>query len=249
MKVLSLGVAALCLCAQVWAQTFEPDHYVAYKVKAVGLASHDISVRDKFIDWTEFRLSIPYMLLNPTIKLHNGNNCDINNKELHYAAYKLEKRNAITVNQPIQVSNQFGQFEINEMTLHHILVPTRSEEVISVADRAKVLDATHYLCYDIPETPIEAEQGTISDEFRIRDFVVTAAKTLCTPAAKVHGNNLYDINDDYDTNHLMCFSLEHKHLLKFRTLANQFGNKSVMITKDSELCVPSTVTTTGDQQP
>ncbi len=205
-------------------------------------SSHEISVQDKFIDWTEFRIFTPSRLLNPTIKIHNGNTIDINNHALHYAEYELEAAGGtVTVNQPIHVSNQFGEFDVNQLTAARLLVPSQSLLPLGRASDDPV-NAEHYLCYDIPEMPVDVAQGTISDEFRSREFIITKAKAVCTPTAKIHGNKLYNILYDYDSNHLMCFTLEKKRIVKIMTLLNQFGSKGVMVTKDYDLCIPSTVT-------
>jgi len=240
-----LLAVALLFGTQAAAQTtFAPDHYISYKIKTLGLATHDISLQDKFISWTEFRVSTPSRLLNPAIKIHNGNTIDINNPDLHYALYNLKNPEGdITVNQAIQVSNQFGEFNINQLTVAHLLVPSQSLLPFTISSDDPLANSEHYLCYDIPETAVTvAQEGTVSDEFRTRDFIVTKAKHLCVPTAKIHHEKLYNIQNDVATNNLMCFSLAKKRILKFLTLVNQFSSKGVMVTKDKELCLPSTVT-------
>ncbi len=86
-------------------------------MKTTPFLARTVSLKDQFLDWTDFRVSSPFKLLNPTRKRHNGTVYEIENNNLHYTAFKVSNQQEITVDQKVTVSNQFGQFEIEETFL------------------------------------------------------------------------------------------------------------------------------------
>jgi len=238
---------SLCTSTKAIAQGFEPDHYLSYHIKAMPFSTESISLSDKFIDWTEFIASNAFKLFNPALKIHDGNEFAAQYPDLHYAAYKLVDAESITINQAIHVSNQFGEFDIDQLNPNYLLLPTRDGYLHGRAENDAVTQvADHYLCYDIPEQIIEAVDGVVSDIFQTREFSTIKATRLCTPTAKIHDGNQYDIINDVNSNHLMCFEIEKRRLFKIMLFFNQFGAQKALVSRDSEICLPSTLTITPD---
>lgn len=223
---------------------FVPDHYLSYDVHTVSLHRHHISLKDRFIDWTDFVVQKPFKLLNPTVKRHNGAVYDIRDPKLHYAAYELDFDQDLFVDEKVLVINQFGQFEIDAFKVNHILVPTHKKELAAAFDD-KLSDAhhrdqaDHYLCYEIPPVELDLQSGFLKDQFRSRSFGKMTARHFCNPVAKKHNDRVFDIVHNDSTNHIMCFEIERESIWKAVELINQFGEKKVLVTHDDELCVPS----------
>jgi hypothetical protein len=236
---------SLCLKAQDDTR-FEPDHYLSYDILTVSLKRHTISLRDQFIDWNKFIVTRPINLLNPTAKRHNGQVFGINDPKLHYAAYELDYHADIKINKKVLVVNQFGDFVLDKFRPSRLLVPTLKRDMTPFIETSTIYNQElhgqedHYLCYDIPPFSIDNQSGELKDQFQTRPFDKLVARRFCNPAAKIHKNNVFDIVHDVQENHLMCFEVDSKHIFKVVSLRNQFGIKKAIVTRDDELCVPST---------
>jgi hypothetical protein len=220
---------------------FDPDHYISYDIKTTSSTSHKIRLKDQFIDWTNFRVRNAIKLLNPTLKRHNNQVFEIKNPRLHYTAYKLDYRQAITINKHVEVTNQFGTFKLETFRPDRLLTPSLKRNLSLLASQeARPPQADHYLCYEIPPVTITTDFGFLRDQFRRRSFENTLIATrFCNPVAKIHDNRTYPILNDDEANHLMCFQLERERLFRIVAILNQFGVKKALVTRDDELCVPS----------
>lgn len=247
-KVFALVTHVLIFSGSLFAddaQAFFPDHYLSYDLKSLAIGTHHVKLRDQFIDWTEFVVTKPLQLLNPTVKRHNNKVFEIKNPKLHYTSFELKQTTDVKVNVPVIVTNQFGTFFLNEFRPTRILAPTR-KKVLTPLDlgidsiiRDDVELADHYLCYDIPPFEISTEFGFLKDQFRSRSFEGLVARRFCNPVAKIHNDQQFDIVNDVESNHLMCFALESERIFRVVRLLNQFSFKNAIILRDSELCVPS----------
>ncbi len=218
---------------------FEPDHYLSYRIKSAAIRSNKIRLQDQFIDWTDFVVSKPSQLLNPTLKRHDNKVHEIKNPRLHYADYRLRYEQDINVSANVIAINQFGTFNLKEFRPHSVLVPTEKRTFSWFGDDAKDVPGDHYLCYAIPPITVENEFGFLKDQFRSRVFEKLTATRFCNPAAKIHDGKRYDIENKEEENHLMCFDIGPRRILKVVQLLNQFGNKKALVVRDHELCVPT----------
>lgn len=236
--------AALIWSVTASAQAFQLDHYLSYDIKTTSSISHSIKLKDQFIDWTDFRVNKPMKLLNPAVKRHNNQVYGITNPQLHYTAYRLEGQD-LSIIAPVIVSNQFGQFILEQFRADRLLVPTRKINFTPFDDADRIdaqgfdISEDHYLCYEIPPITIATDSGFLKDQFRGRSFGNLVAKRFCNPVAKAHDGRVSEIINDIPDNHLMCFELDKTRILRVVALFNQFGAKKALVVRDDELCVPS----------
>lgn len=240
MSLLSLSLSAVQI-----SQQFEPDHYLSYDIKTTSIRKHTVSLRDQFIDWTDFRVVKPKKLLNPTVKRHNNKVYEIARPRLHYTAFEIKAAEPIDVVAPVVVTNQFGTFTLDKFRAELLLAPSLKKSLSSFdeeldPDDEIALTADHYLCYEIPRFEVETSSGFLKDQFRGREFGRLVARRFCNPVAKIHNDKIFEIINDVQNNHLMCFDLEKERILKAVALLNQFGLKKALVFNDDQLCVPST---------
>lgn len=219
---------------------FQPDHYLSYNIKTGPMRSHKVSLRDQFMDWTDFIVTDPIKLLNPTLKRHNNQVFPINNPQLHYTAFQLKETAPSNISAKVLVHNQFGNFTLDKFRPDRLLAPTHKKVLSLFGSDNEATPGDHYLCYEIPPVTVTTSFGFLKDQFRSREFETTLiAKRFCNPVAKIHEDKLFEIENDDITNHLMCFELDKKRILKLVELVNQFGRKKAVVTSDDEICVPS----------
>jgi len=227
------------------AQIFEPDHYISYDIQAAPHSAALVTLKDQFIGPVDFIVEKPIKLLNPTLKRHNNQVFEIKFPRLHYTAYQLRPLQDVAINASVLVFNQFGQFFFNEFRPTRLLAPTR-KILTPISDNPNdhllpnlTLLADHYLCYDVIPQTVTTEFGYLKDQFRSRVFENLIVKRLCNPVAKRHGNQSFDIVHNSEMNHLVCFEMPKKRILKIAALVDQFGTKGAVALNDDELCVPS----------
>ena len=221
--------------------SFEPDHYISYDIKARNGHWQMVNLRDQFLEPTDFLVRGPIKYLNPTLKRHNNQVFEIKNKKLHYAAYEVFPESNYDINETVVVHNQFGSFTFDAFKPSRLLVPSIKSHIFKGKKDRKILEnSDHYLCYDIKPELIVTEGGYLKDEFRGRSFDTLIAKRLCNPVAKRHDDKYFDIINDVETNHLMCFELSKKRIFRLLHFKNQFGFRFAAALNDEELCVPST---------
>lgn len=226
-------------------QIFEPDHYLSYDVQAAPHSPVRVTLRDQFIGPKDFIVEKPIKLLNPTLKRHNNQVFEIKYPKLHYTSYQLKPLEDVVINSTVLVFNQFGQFIFNEFRPSRLLAPTRKILTPLSGNPAEDLKprhtllADHYLCYDVLPQTVTTQFGYLRDQFRARTFENLIVRRLCNPVAKRHANRDFDIIHNNETNHLLCFELPKKRILKFASLVDQFGAKGAVFLNDDELCVPS----------
>lgn len=220
-------------------EAFVPDHYLSYDIKTATLHSHKIRLKDQFISWTDFVVNKPNKLLNPTLKRHNNTVNPIKNPLLHYAAYRLDYEHDLHISANVIAINQFGTFKLDTFRPESLLVPSLKRHLNWFDDSSQSVPGDHYLCYTIPPITIDNQFGFLKDQFRSRIFETLTATKFCNPAAKIHDGKQFDIVNDVEGNHLMCFDIGKRRILRFVELLNQFGNKKALVANDHEVCVPT----------
>lgn len=221
------------------ANAFEPDHYVSYELKTASFSSYKIRLKDQFIDWTDFVVSKPHQLLNPALKRHDNKVHEINNPRLHYADYRLSFDKKINISADVIAVNQFGTFKLKNFRPYSLLVPSYKKALSLFEDGKIDVKGDHYLCYTIDPIKVEGESGFLKDQFRGRNFEKLVATRFCNPAAKIHNDKEYAIENDDEENHLMCFDIGSRQIVKIVQLLNQFGTKKALVVEDHEVCVPT----------
>jgi hypothetical protein len=239
---------------------FSPDHYISYDVvqEPPGFVPVSVILQDQFIQASTFNFKVikAIKILNPAKKIHANQTFNIQNTNLHYTAFQIQTISPINITKKVNVTNQFGNFTLESFVPDRILVPTR--KIHLGADRIADLQAQnglgaappatnipagdHYLCYAIT-AQLSQNPGAVAlqDQFRTRTIDALVPKHLCNPVAKTHKGKLSPILNNDSSNHLMCFALPKLTILNKRVgYLNQFGGKTLRVTNDDELCVPST---------
>lgn len=83
------------------------EHYQCYRiVDAPTLAPENIVVADQF-GKAEIVLGRPFMLCNPSLKVHNGKKYGVLNKKVHQVCYNIVKQNDGQPTRKVRTANQF----------------------------------------------------------------------------------------------------------------------------------------------
>jgi hypothetical protein len=230
----------------IFTEPIIPDHYLGYEAKmpkgAPAFEQRSVHLADEFGTGT-FNVEKPSLLLNPVEKQHNGEISLIDDPLTHLEAYKIKEGY-----DNILVENQFGQLIVNTAKAEFLLVPTASsldDPDVSELDSSLV---DHYKCYKVEidkDAPIQFSptQSTLFDpNFGAEKlFDVKKPKMLCNPVDK-NGEGIKNYS-----NHLMCYDVAPadglKHNKKKSVFTNnQFGSEKLDISKEKQICVPSTTT-------
>lgn len=230
------------------------DHYLTYLLDK-SIQPVTVTLRDQFIQPTDFTFNLIERLLNPVRKLHEGLVFNPKRPDLHYLAYRLTTSAPFTP-QTVFIQNQFEQRNITVTKPRYLLAPTGKKKIgipiekilanlpQSAADKliASVVppiptNANHYLCYDVLPYDI-AEGVTLRDQFQNRPFEVIRALYLCNPAEKMHNGKVSKIVDE--NNHLTCYEVIPHNTLNRKVITHdQFGIRSQTAVRTEELCLPT----------
>mgnify|MGYP001572401818 FL=1 len=233
------------------------DHYLTYRLDKT-IQPISVTLRDQFIQPTDFTLDRIERLLNPVRKLHTGLAFNPKRPDLHYLAYRL-KSSAPFAPRTVLIQNQFEQRSITVLQPRYLLAPTGKKKIgipiekllanLPPAAAEKLIaavvppipqNANHYLCYDVE--PYDVAKGVaLRDQFQNRQFEVVKALYLCNPAEKRHADKVSPIVDE--NNHLMCYEvIPHNQLNRKVITHDQFGIKSQQAVRTEELCLPTVKT-------
>ncbi|HBV01460.1 MAG TPA: hypothetical protein DEF00_03660 [Candidatus Taylorbacteria bacterium] len=233
------------------------DHYLSYLLDK-SIQPVTVTLRDQFINPTDFTLVLIERLLNPVRKLHEGLAFNPKRPNLHYLAYRLQssasfaprsvlienqfEKNVIKVTKPRYLLTPTGKNKIGipiEKTLS-ILPPAAANKLIAAIVPSIPKNANHYLCYDVE--PYDITEGvSVRDQFQNRQFEVIRARYLCNPAEKTHNGKVSEIVDR--SNHLMCYEvIPHNQVNRKVITHDQFGIKSQTAVRTEEICVPTVKT-------
>lgn len=241
-SLVAIIFVSLATCSTSHGYTFVPDHYISYELKTGPFSKTTVTLQDKFIGPLDFRVHKPTQLLNPALSLNQSSMGRIKNEYLHYTAYDIVPTKSVRVDQNIVTTNEFGSFFLQQFSPSRLLVPTQKTYNLPNAFEKILQIADHYLCYDIAAQSITTNIS-LKDQFRDREFNGLIARRFCNPVEKTHLNQHFQIGNDTETNHLMCFNVDDKEIFKLATLHDQFSQKTGVVHKDDEICVPSTTRT------
>jgi hypothetical protein len=90
------------------------DHYQCYRiVNAKALKPETITIADQF-GKAEAVLGVPIQLCNPAVKVHNGKEYRVENRERHLVCYQIVKPTDPQRKRRVKVNNQFapGNYEV-----------------------------------------------------------------------------------------------------------------------------------------
>lgn len=230
------------------------DHYLSYLLDK-SIQPVTVTLRDQFIEPTDFKLVLIERLLNPVRKLHAGLAFNPKRPDLHYLAYRVQPSAQFTP-RVVLIENQFEQRSITVTKPRYLLAPTGKKKLGIPIEKilanlppnaankliASIVppvpqNANHYLCYDIE--PYDIAKGvSLRDQFQNRQFEVVRALYLCNPTEKQHNDKISPIVDE--NNHLMCYeTIPHNTLNRKVITHDQFGIKSQTAVRTEELCLPT----------
>jgi hypothetical protein len=143
----------------------------------------------------------------------------------------------------IRIDNQFGTLFFDTLRTESLLVPSNKSLAPALPPSSPALGTKeHFRCVRVKRTKGTAAfvKRTVSvvDQFGTRQVQVIRPLTLCAPADK-NGEGI--VNPD---NHLVCYKAfgTPRHSVDGVQAANQFGNLDLKLSREEELCVPSTKT-------
>jgi hypothetical protein len=145
-----------------------------------------------------------------------------------------------SINERIQIANQFGNDQTLDLTYRHFLAVPSEKNVPPTPP----LD--HFKCYQtVPEEPLNLEVGLL-DQFH-SDYlsaVVGPSMMFCNPVDKVHGTVTTTSNPD---NHLTVYWIETLKGSWSVTVHNQFGDdQELTVWGPVALAVPTQKLEPGD---
>lgn len=230
------------------------DHYLTYLLDK-SIQPVTVTLRDQFIEPTNFTLDLIERLFNPVRKLHAGLAFNPKRPDLHYLAYRVQPSSQFTP-RTVLIENQFEQRGITVTQPRYLLAPTGKKKIGIPIEKilanlppnaagkliASIVppvpqNANHYLCYDVEPYPI-AKGVSLRDQFQNRQFEVVRALYLCNPTEKRHNDKISPIVDE--NNHLMCYeTIPHNTLNRKVITHDQFGIRSQTAVRTEELCLPT----------
>jgi hypothetical protein len=177
----------------------------------------------------------PVMFCPPTEKTVDEEVFEIEDEEEHYTLYPAP---GVAEPQTVFVSDQFGtEVPWKITTPKYVMVPTaKTIGGVTFDDRNNL---NHYWCYEASGPRVGA-RVTLDDQFDGPDLVrVTRPTLLCTPAEKVHDEEVFEIEDE--ELHLACYEIHGKQKTEQFTLTaeNQFEEDVFQTGPWEILCAPA----------
>lgn len=220
------------------------DHFKIYKVDTVGV---DLEVRltDQFDDQPkDVRVLTLTHFANPTRKVYEGVQTDINDSNSHFNMYAI-KQNQTEPRRTIRFLNQFGQYSVEIQDPRFLLVPAQK-----TSDDGSVFPDSldHYKCYEvigitkIPDLPIVSLEDQFGSEKNVQ---VLKPRFFCVPVQKeltgVPPHKIINAN-----NYLVIYNiLPNPYNLQI-SVKDQFEELPLRVTKSVMLAVPSKEQAVGD---
>ncbi|WP_052807889.1 hypothetical protein [Methyloterricola oryzae] len=222
----------------------EPDHYLSFKARpASGSAPNTIThleLSDAVGKPGRFVIGKPLSLAFPA---------SIDGTEIHSPNLALERyqlvRKPKAARRRWEVKNEFGVWNIKTKRADSVLMPTGTSATgpaeTPVLESQGIQDPL--ACYSaqlIKPAKFKALKKTIASEGISKHFRIKQPKRLCTPAAR--DGQATKVPDA----HLLCFAAvplkkQPKHSTVTLSTVNQLGSGSVETIKETEVCVPSTL--------
>jgi len=202
------------------------NHYLVYQVveepEYVGV---DVNLKDQFIpNGEDVTVGWPLYFANPVKKtvVESGDIAKVEDADLHWVLYDIGEAQPTSIDKPIQITNQFGDDQILDLTYRDLLA------VPSEKDVPPTPPLDHFKCYQIqPGQPLELEVD-VWDQFHdyYLDALVGPPLMFCNPVEKKHGTVTTSSNDD---NHLTVYLINTATDWWTVTVDNQFGNNQELI--------------------
>jgi len=240
----------------------EPDHFLSYPIDSlIRLPRRVVNLDDQFIQPTDFDLRKAVRLLNPAIKIHDGQINKPQRPNTHYLAIIVTPREDINLDEEETEWLVFNQFRKHKLNIPddlieddngdfkiELLVPSVKKACPAgdcIGDNCDDCfpDGDHYLCYkiDVEESRCPIGDVSLSDQFiddRIIDQLIP--KRFCNPVRKIF-NGETTIAQNEETNHLVCYEVEtHETPERFIEVLNQLGEFKALVNENDEICLPST---------
>jgi len=126
----SLTLPCASIVGQPSIPTFaELDHFQCYEPREVEgeVKAEEIYVKDQFGEG-RIVLATPVLHCNPSAKIHNDREFDIQNEEDHLVCYKIEKQEKME-GKRVQVRNQFGELQYSLRERLYFCAPSDKREL------------------------------------------------------------------------------------------------------------------------
>lgn len=255
-------------------QCLEPDHFLVYQFDSLSDTNSipGLFLNDRFIggddlpsEFTPFGLVEAEKLLNPAKKIHQGKVSKPAHPNTHYVSYSLENPEEVDLlDREVNVFNQFGNYgffiadeeEDSDLQLNgdgdpilHLLVPavkgvcpggspTGSDDCFP--------DGDYYLCYDLIPQETCSSEARFKDQFDNRIVENLVPIRLCTPVDV--GIQFLRRANRIASNHLLCYSVNEDTIQpRVVDLLSQLGQQNGVVRISDEICVPSTMVVTSDE--
>lgn len=242
------GIAAPCN-GEIWvADTYDDaisrvdatdlDHFLCYKSKDKLQLS--VTLIDEFEAGTHY-VNGTRRFCAPADK--NGEGVD--DRDTHLQAYAVKGPH--TKRSSILVKNQFGEILVDTKKADLLMVPTAKSLAPAPRPTTDPLpDVDHFRCLKAVygkalKTRTKFPKGilaTVEDQFGSRSVELKRPSKLCNPTDK-NGSGILDPD-----NHLLCYKVKvdpKTTKIEGVQVANQFGDGLLELKKESELCVPSSM--------
>lgn len=214
------------------------EHFQCYGAKSgKRFKRRKVSLADQFVT-TKARVLRPVKLCNPAKK----NTEPYINKEAHLTCYAIKEPNF--KKRGVIARNQFGSARLTVLKPKTLCVPSTKKKLSKRVRNPKLkakpnLPTDHFKCYSVAaKNKFKARKVTLKDQFGKLRVRVLKPFELCNPVQKNNESIKHPVK------HLVCYKIvntKRKARFKKRNVAvrNQFGRKTLKITRRATLCVPS----------
>ena len=219
----ALPDAASGLVIEPEAEINEPRHFLVHRIELPPAVEDTVALKGQFeANQPARRARVQRMrnLINPALKLHDGNAFPIVDEDEHLTAYTLR-----TDNEPVRqvwFENQFGQ-QTWILGNPRLLYAPAQKEPHEFPDS---LD--HFKCYDVLNSGGAVDEGVgVSDQFLpLTQTVVREGELFCVPVHKRHGEYLYAINNPIG--HLAVYRIDQIPMdPEVRLVKDQFDDRDI----------------------
>jgi len=222
------------------------NHYLVYVVDEADYFDftpvEDVNLKDQFIpNGEDVTVWGPYLFANPVKKtvVENGDVSAIEDPKLHWVLYDISEEQPTSIDETIQIANQFGDDQVLDLTSRDTLaVP--SQKIVPPTP-----DLDHFKCYTASGLQLQLEVNLV-DQFHEDYFgaLVTDPMMFCNPVDKIHGTVTTTSNPD---NHLTVYWIATLKDYWTVTVNNQFGdNQELIVSGPVALAVPTRKLEPGD---
>jgi hypothetical protein len=215
---------------------FALDHYKFWRVEGLPLGQ-TVPVKEHLGAEWDVRLSMPELLGNPALKVHDRVPYPIKNGALHYVAYRVDSDSP--VHPPVVVLNQFTNgFERWELGMADWLLVPASKSLQGPPDYPPVGD--HFLCYAVtkldPRVTIQDQFDTADNRDKVEDITPMRPTHFCVPVQKLHGKNA-EVRDR--TTGLAMYAIPNDPYERQVGTRDQFREEALNVRHSEYLGVPS----------